>query len=93
MASFSVGVREFDRRHFEHVRAQIREPLGERAGLSRAPRDDNAFSEQRQIFKPVQLPAQLHHVADDGERGREIFFSAASAAIVASVPATDFCCR
>ena len=36
--------------------------------------DDDSFSEQRQVFKPVQFPAQLHHVADDGERGRDDLF-------------------
>ncbi len=75
MASFSVGVRNFDGRHFQHVRAEFREALRKTAGLFRAPRDDDALAEERPILKPVQFAAQLHHVADDGEgRGRDFFF-------------------
>ena len=73
MASFS-SAGHFDGRHFENVRAQFRQPFRKFSGLSGAPRDDDLFAEQRKVFKPVQFPAQLHHVADDGQRRRGDFF-------------------
>ena len=66
--------RDFDGRHFQHVRAQFGELLRKIPGLPARAGDDDAPAEQRTVLKPVQFSAQFHHVADDGQRRRRQFF-------------------
>jgi len=48
----------------------------ETARLFRTPRDDDAPAKNGRCSKPVQFPAQFHHVADDRQhRWRQFFFN------------------
>ena len=55
---------------FEDLRPVLLQPAGQWAGLFEAARDDDSLPEKRAPLEPVELLAQLHHFANDGDGRR-----------------------
>ena len=60
-----AGGQEFDGGQFEDIGSEAGQNGGEHARLFTRPCDNNALTEERELFEPTQLFAEAHDFADD----------------------------
>ena len=61
---------EADGGRLEDLCPELLQAAGQLAGLFEGARDDDPPPEERPLLEPVELPAQLHHFANDGHGRR-----------------------